>query len=87
MEVEQLTYPQALEVLRAAYEHEKIQLTAQISTLQVANNQLQIKIQKQQEKIDTLERKIKKIPEPHPYTHPIRDMPVYSRVKRREPDA
>ena len=71
MEVEQLTYPQALEVLRAAYEHEKIQL----------------KIQKQQEKIDTLERKIKKIPEPHPYTHPIRDMPISTRIKRSESNA
>ena len=87
MEVEQLTYPQALEVLRAAYEHEKIQLTAQISTLQVANNQLEIKIHKQQEKIDTLERKIKKIPEPYPYTHPIRDMPISTRIKRSESNA
>ena len=46
MEEEQQTYSQALELLRAAYEHEKIQLTAHISTLQVLVSQLQIKIKK-----------------------------------------
>jgi len=41
---EQLTYPQALEQLKAAYEQEKIQLTAQISTLRVSIGQQQIHI-------------------------------------------
>ena len=41
---EQLTYPQALEQLKAAYEQEKIQLTAQISTLGVSIGQQQIHI-------------------------------------------
>ena len=40
----QLTYPEALLVLRAAYEQEKIQLTAKISTLEVAIGQQQIQI-------------------------------------------
>ena len=44
MEVEQLTYPQALEQLRKAYEREKIQLTAHISTLDVLVAQLQREI-------------------------------------------
>ena len=38
---EQLTYPEALEQLRKAYEREKIQLTAKISTLEVTISQLQ----------------------------------------------
>ena len=39
---EQLTYQEALEELKGAYEREKIQLTAQISTLQVSVGQQQI---------------------------------------------
>ena len=46
MEEQQLTYPEALEQLRKAYEREKIQLTVHISALQVTVNQLQIKINK-----------------------------------------
>ena len=38
----QLTYQEALEELKGAYEREKIQLTAQISTLQVSVGQQQI---------------------------------------------
>ena len=51
MEEEQQTYSQALELLRAAYEHEKIQLTAHISTLQVTVNQQAITIKKLQERL------------------------------------
>jgi len=43
---EQITYDEALEILRAAYEQEKIKLTAYISTLQVEVSQLQIKVKK-----------------------------------------
>ena len=42
----QLTYPEALEQLRVAYEHEKIVLTAHISTLEVTIGQQAIKIKK-----------------------------------------
>jgi len=45
---EQMTYPEALAQLRAAYEHEKIQLTALNSTLQVTVNQQSITIKKLQ---------------------------------------
>jgi len=43
---EQLTYAEALEELRGAYEREKIQLTARISTLEVALSQQSIHITK-----------------------------------------
>ena len=77
---EQLTYPQALEELRKAYEREKIQLTAHISTLDVLIAQLQRDIEQLKwEKTPT--------PEPYPYTHPIRDMPISTRIKRRESNA
>ena len=39
---EQIKYPEALEQLRAAYEHEKIVLTARISTLEVSIGQQDI---------------------------------------------
>jgi len=42
----QLTYTEASEQLRAAYEQEKIQLTAHISTLEVVVSQQTIKINK-----------------------------------------
>jgi len=53
---EQLTYPEALEQLRKAYEQEKIQLTARISTLEVTVSQLTIKVKGQQGKIKKLEK-------------------------------
>jgi hypothetical protein len=82
---EQLTYPKALEQLRGAYEREKIQLTAHISTLDVLISQLQREIEQLKwEKIDTPEETI---PEPYLYTHPIRDMPTYNRVERRDSNA
>ena len=54
MTEKQLTYPEALEQLRAAYEHEKIVLTAHISTLEVTVSQQAIKIKKLEEQIKTL---------------------------------
>jgi len=48
---EQLTYPQALEQLRKAYEREKIQLTAHISTLDVLVSQLQREIKGLEKKV------------------------------------
>jgi len=82
---EPLTYPQALEQLRGAYEREKIQLTAHISTLDVLIAQLQREIEQLKwEKIDTPEETT---PEPYPYTHPVRDMPIYNRVERRDSNA
>jgi len=50
MVTEQLKYPEALEQLRVAYEHEKIVLTSQISTLQLSVNQQSIKIKKLEER-------------------------------------
>ena len=47
----QLTYPEALDVLRAAYEQEKIQLTAKISTLEVTISQLQVELNKRDKKL------------------------------------
>jgi len=40
----QLTYLEAVEELRRAYEREQIQLTSQISTLQLSVNQQTIRI-------------------------------------------
>ena len=57
---EQMKYPEALEQLRAAYEHEKIQLTAHISTLEVTVSQLTIKVKGQQGKIKKLEEQLEK---------------------------
>ena len=54
MTEKQLTYPEALEQLRAAYEHEKIVLTAHVSTLEVTVGQQTIKIKKLEEQIKTL---------------------------------
>ena len=53
---EQLTYPEALEQLREAYEHEKIVLTSQISTLQLSVNQQSIKIKKLEEQLEPLQQ-------------------------------
>ena len=58
MTKKQLTYPEALEQLRKAYEQEKIQLTARISTLEVTVSQLTIKVKGQQGKIKSLEKKL-----------------------------
>jgi len=77
---EQLTYPEALEVLRAAYEQEKIQLTVKISTLEVTISQLQ-------GELDRRDKEVKKDPQPYPYTHPIRNLPEFSKSKRSEPNA
>jgi len=49
MAPKQVTYPDALEILRGAYEREKIQLTAHISTLEVSISQLKVKIKKLEE--------------------------------------
>lgn len=43
-ETVRLTYPEALEQLRKAYEQEKIQLTAHISTLEVTVSQQAITV-------------------------------------------
>ena len=51
MTTEQMKYPEALEQLRKAYEQEKIQLTAHISTLEVTVSQQQIKIKKLEKKL------------------------------------
>ena len=56
MAKKQLTYPEALEQLRAAYEHEKIVLTARISTLEVTVGQQTIKIQKLEEELKPLQQ-------------------------------
>ena len=56
MAKKQLTYPEALEQLRAAYEHEKIVLTAQISTLQVSVSQQSIKIEKLEKELEILQQ-------------------------------
>jgi len=52
----QLTYPEALEQLRKAYEHEKIVLTSHISTLEVSVGQQSIKIKKLEEQLETLQK-------------------------------
>jgi len=52
MVTEQLTYPEALEQLRAAYEQEKIQLTAKVSSLEVTVGQQSIEIKKLQETVE-----------------------------------
>ena len=49
---EQMKYPEALEQLRKAYEQEKIQLTAHISTLEVTVNQQSITIKKLQDSLE-----------------------------------
>ena len=51
---EQLTYLEALEQLRDAYEIEKIQLTAQISTLQVTIDQQIIHIKQLEHQVKEL---------------------------------
>ena len=56
MTKKQLAYPEALEQLRAAYEHEKIVLTAQISTLQVSVGQQSIKIKRLEEQLETFQQ-------------------------------
>ena len=56
MATPQLTYPEALEQLRAAYEHEKIVLIAQISTLQVSVGQQSIKIKRLEEQLETFQQ-------------------------------
>ena len=56
MTKKQLTYPEALEQLRDAYEHEKIVLTAQISTLQVSVGQQSIKIKRLEEQLETFQQ-------------------------------
>ena len=49
---EQMKYPEALEQLRKAYEQEKIQLTAHISTLEVTVGQQSITIKKLQDSLE-----------------------------------
>jgi len=56
MTKKQLTYPEALEQLYAAYEQEKIVLTAQISTLQVSVGQQSIQIKKLEERLETFQQ-------------------------------
>ena len=56
MTKKQLTYPEALEQLQAAYEQEKIVLTAQISTLQVSVGQQSIKIKRLEEQLETFQQ-------------------------------
>ena len=56
MTKKQLTYPEALEQLYAAYEQEKIVLTAQISTLQVSVGQQSIKIKRLEEQLETFQQ-------------------------------
>ena len=56
MAKKQLTYPEALEQLRKAYEHEKIVLTSHISTLEVSVGQQSIKIKKLEEQLETLQK-------------------------------
>ena len=47
-----MKYPEALEQLRKAYEQEKIQLTAHISTLEVTVGQQSITIKKLQDSLE-----------------------------------
>ena len=56
MTKKQLSYTEALEQLRDAYEHEKIVLTAQISTLQVSVGQQSIKIKRLEEQLETFQQ-------------------------------
>ena len=56
MTKKQLTYPEALEQLRAAYEHEKIVLTAHISTLEVTVGQQSIQVKRLEEQVKTLQQ-------------------------------
>ena len=51
LETKQLTYNEALEDLRKAYEREKIQLTALNSTLQVTVNQQAITVKNLQDSL------------------------------------
>jgi len=51
LETQQLTYNEALEDLRKAYEREKIQLTALNSTLQVTVNQQVITVKNLQDSL------------------------------------
>jgi len=57
LETQQLTYNEALEQLRAAYEHEKIVLTARISTLEVSVGQQSITIKKLQDSLEKAQAK------------------------------
>ena len=52
MNTEQTTYPEALEVLRGAYEREKIKLTVMISTHEVTISQQTIQINNLKEKLE-----------------------------------
>jgi len=56
MTKKQLTYPEALEQLRASYEREKIILTAKISALEVAVGQQSIKIKQLEEQLETFQQ-------------------------------
>ena len=100
---EQLTYPQALEQLRGAYEREKIQLTVMVSTLQGSAAQQERIIKELKEKLEDAQNtisdnvqtigrlqralNIRDNPTPYPYTHPIRTLPAYSRIKRSNVNA
>jgi len=52
----QLTYPEALEQLQNAYEHEKIVLTSHISTLEISVGQQSIKIKQLEAQLETFQQ-------------------------------
>jgi len=52
----QLTYPEALEQLQNAYEHEKIVLTSHISTLEISAGQQSIKIKQLEAQLETFQQ-------------------------------
>jgi len=56
MDKKQLTYVEALKQLQAAYEQEKIVLTANISSLEVVVSQQTIKIKRLEEQLETFQQ-------------------------------
>ena len=92
---EQITFYEALDQLRGAFERELIYYKVMVSTLEGGAGQQSRLMKEKDYYIDELETELyelkfnvkelkdelNKAPEPYPYTNPIRDLPEYS--KRR----
>jgi len=78
--------------LRSLCSIQAVEYTTKISTLEVTVSQQMIQIRKLEEETESQKVTIKYLmaergeypnePEPYSYTHPIRDVPDYSKVKR-----
>ena len=69
-----LQLTETLNDLSISCEHLSIQYTSKISTLEVTVTQQAIQIKELQRQLGE--------PEPHPYTHPVREISAYSKVKK-----